>query len=538
MSALPASSRAWQRLAALASREANRHLRDVDAGAARTDAMTVRAAGLLLDFSRQRADQEIVAALAELARACALPTAARRLFEGAIVNSTERRPALHTALRAPVEERPGAVAESIGAARSRMLSIAEDVRDAQRRGIAGRPFRNIVHVGIGGSHLGPALVAAALTPPRPRFDVRFLANIDGREALRALAGLDAEETLIVVVSKSFRTRETLLNAGHVRNWLLERTGRRDAVAQHFLAVTANVDAAQGFGIPAAACLPLPSWVGGRYSLWSAAGLLAALVLGATGFKALLAGAHAMDRHFREASLAANAPALLALFGVWNSNFLGAGAHAALPYEQRLAMLPAYLQQLEMESNGKSVRSDGSACRTHTAPLVWGGEETNGQHAFHQWLLQGTRACSVDFVAVATPGHDLPAHHRWLLANCLSQGQALARGREAAASGDPLDVHRAVRGNQPSTAIVLDALDPGSLGALLAMYEHKAFCQGVLWGVNPFDQWGVELGKTLADAAFDALGGGAAPPGLDDSAVALARELRNRRRRKPAAGDSR
>ena len=470
-----------------------------------------------------------MAALLDLARERELPAAIEALFGGAIVNPSEGRAALHTALRAPFAEVPDSVAGAVQAARSQMLDIATRIRDGQRAGCTGRPFRTVVHIGIGGSHLGPALAVEALAThgQHPRLHARFLANVDGGAATQAFRGLNPEETLIVVASKSFRTRETLLNARHGRDWLLERTARPDAVARHFLAVTANVEAAQAFGVPASACLPMWDWVGGRYSLWSAVGLPLALTLGAAGFQALLAGAHAMDQHFRGAPLEANVPVLLALCGVWNSNFLGASAHAVLPYEARLATLPAYLQQLEMESNGKSARADGSPCETHTAPLVWGGEETNGQHAFHQWLLQGTRACSADFIAVAAPGHDLQTHHRWLLANCVGQSQALALGNAAGAAGDPLAAHRAVRGNQPSTTIVLDALNPSSLGALLAMYEHKTFCQGVLWGINPFDQWGVELGKGLAAAAFQALGGAPAE-GLDGSAAALAAELRRRR----------
>ena len=524
------SAGAWQRLAALATRNAGWHLREAGASEARFAARTWRAASLLVDFSRQRADDDAISALIDLARERNLPAAIESLFAGAVVDPTERRPALHTALRAPFAERPESVAETVEAARSEMLGIATRIVEGQRRGCTGQPFRSVVHIGIGGSHLGPALVTEALAPPGQsrRFDLRFLANVDGGAAAAALRGLNPEETLIVVASKSFRTRETLMNARHARDWLLERTARPDAVAQHFLAVTADVEAAGALGVPASARLPMWDWVGGRYSLWSAVGLPIALMLGAAGFEALLRGAHAMDQHFRSAPLDANVPVLLALFGIWNSNFGGASAHAVLPYEARLATLPAYLQQLEMESNGKSARTDGSPCETHTAPLVWGGEETNGQHAFHQWLLQGTRACSADFIAVAAPDHDLEAHHRWLLANCISQGQALARGNAAELAGGATAAHRAVRGNQPSTTIVLNTLDPSSLGALLALYEHKAFCQGVLWGINPFDQWGVELGKGLAGAAFNALGG-APPEGLDGSAAALTRELRKRRR---------
>ena len=522
-------SRAWGRLAVLAARGTHEHLRDIAAGAGRFEAMSFAVGGLLIDFSRQRATQETIAALTALAEERRLPAAMEALFRGDIVNSTEQRPALHTALRAPVAERPAAVAEAIEAAQSKLLGLVECLRTGERRGSTGKPFRHVIHIGIGGSELGPRLATEALAPAGGgRFDIRFLANLDGRAALRALAGLDPEETLFVVVSKSFGTRETLLNGHAARRWFLERTGDAAGVAQHFVAVTADAAAAERSGLGTGECLPMWDWLGGRYSLWSAAGLPVALALGADGFKALLAGAHAMDRHFRTAPLPENVPALLALFGVWNANFLGTTTHAVLPYDQRLAALPAYLQQLEMESNGKSVRDDGEPCVGHTAPVVWGGEETNGQHAFHQWLLQGTHACSVDFVAVAAAGHDSMESHRWLLANCLAQGQALAQGRLATdLAGDPLAAHRAIHGNGASTTILLDALTPRHLGALLALYEHKAFCQGVLWGINPFDQWGVALGKTLADTAFAALGDGATG-GLDASAAGLANALRRSR----------
>lgn len=517
---------AWGQLAALASHGADDHLRDVANGPGRFTAMSLAVDGLLLDFSRQRATQETIAALTALADERHLPETMEALFRGGIVNPTEQRPALHTAVRAPFAERPPAVAEAIEAARSRLLGLVESWRRGERGGSTGKPFRHVVHIGIGGSELGPRLAVEALSAAGGgRFDIRFLANLDGRAALEALAGLDPEETLFVVVSKSFRTRETLLNAHAARRWLLERTGDAAGVAQHFVVVTADAAAVQRAGLNAGECLPMWDWLGGRYSLWSAAGLPAALALGVDGFKALLAGAHAVDRHFRTAPLAENAPVMLALLGVWNANFLGAAAHAVLPYDQRLASLPDYLQQLEMESNGKCVGVDGNPCATHTAPLVWGGVGTNGQHAFHQWLLQGTRACSVDFLVVAAAGHDLRENHRWLLANCLAQGQALAEGRSATAlAGDPLAAHRAVPGNQPSTTILLDDLTPRRLGALLALYEHKAFCQGVLWGINPFDQWGVELGKGLADTVSTALGDGSST-GMDASAVGLANALR-------------
>ena len=517
---------AWQRLGKLATEAVRTHLRDLAGDPARFAAMSLRVGTLLIDFSKQRATADVVTALVALARERGLEAAIERLFDGADVNATEGRPALHTAVRAPWDERPASVRAAIEEAHDRMLDIAERVRRGHWRGVSGRPVRNVVHVGIGGSHLGPELAARAL-PDRGsgHVDLRFLANIDGAAAVDAFRGLDPEETLIVVASKSFGTKETLANARHARSWLIERTGRADAVERHFVAVTANAAAAAEFGVAPDHRLPLWDWVGGRHSLWSPVGLSVAVAIGASGFRELLRGAHAMDRHFRTTRLERNAPALLALFGIWNSNFLGAGTHAILPYDRRLAGLPAYLQQLEMESNGKSVRIDGQRAEAHTAPVVWGGEETNGQHAFHQLLHQGTRSFSADFVAVARASHDLATHHRWLLANCLGQGSAMLRGREAAEfGGDATAPHRTVPGNRATTTILLDALTPRSLGALLALYEHKVFCQAIIWGINPFDQWGVEFGKQLADHLFEALSGGA-PGGIDAATAGLVAELR-------------
>ena len=529
MSGRPDSRESWKRLGALATETVRTHLRDLGNDPARFASMSLRVGPLLIDFSRQRAHGDVVAALVALARESGLEEAVERLFEGGAVNVTEGRPALHAAVRAPLDERPQRVAAEIEAARARMLDIAERVRGGQWRGVSGMPVRHVVHIGIGGSHLGPELAVQALADPPAsrRLDLRFLANVDGGAAVDAFRGLDPERTLVIVVSKSFDTLETLANARHARSWFVERTGRADAMDRHFVAVTGNPGAAADLGIPPGNHLPMWDWVGGRFSLWSTVGLSVAIALGATRFEALLEGAHAMDRHFRGARLERNAPALLGLFGVWNSNFLGAGTHAVLPYDRRLAGLPGFLQQLEMESNGKSVHLDGERSQTHTAPVVWGGEETNGQHAFHQLLHQGTRSFSADFVAVAEPGHELAERHRWLLANCLGQGSALLTGRATGTDGpDELAPHRAVPGNRATTTVLLDALTPASLGALLSLYEHKVFTQATVWGINPFDQWGVELGKQLANDVFGALAGGAVT-GLDAATAGLVAEVRKR-----------
>ena len=510
----PEDLRSWKQLEALSARE----------GRPNPTPMRLGTGGLLMDFSRQHVDDEIIDALISLAEESGLQSAIDDLFEGAVVNASEGRAALHTAMRAPHGKRPEAVADLIEAEQARMLDLARRVRDGRWRGATDRPFSTVVHIGIGGSRLGPELVVKALGS---ELDIRFLSNVDGTAAIQAFTNLDPNETLIVVASKSFETLETMSNARYARSWLLERTGDANAIGRHFIAVTANVDAARRFGIPVNRCLPMWDWIGGRYSLWSAVGLPIAIALGEAGFRELVDGAHHMDRHFRTASLAENVPAMLALLGIWNSNFLGASTHAVLVYDHRLATLPQFLQQLEMESNGKSVRNDGAQSGVPTAPVVWGGEETDGQHAFHQLLHQGTRAFSADFITVANPGHDLVDQHRWLLANCVGQGEAMLKGAATEDSSDSAP-HRAVVGNHPSTTIVLDRLDGRSLGNLLALYEHKVFCQGVIWRINPFDQWGVELGKQIARRVYDALGAGPDDT-MDASTASLVRALKTQRR---------
>ena len=482
--------------------------------------MCLDTGGLLMDFSRQRVDQDVIDALIALAGESGIESAIEDLFEGALVNASERRAALHTAIRAPHRERPEAVADVIEAEQARMLEVARRVREGDWRGATGKPFSTVVHIGIGGSRLGPEFVVNALGGD---FDIRFLSNVDGNAAIQAFTDLDPDETLIIVASKSLGTLETITNARHARSWLLERTGDPDAVGRHFVAVTANVEAARRFGIPADRCLPIWDWIGGRYSLWSAVGLPIAIALGETGFRELTGGAHHMDRHFRTSPPAQNLPLMLALLGIWNNNFLDASTHAVLVYDSRLAVLPQFLQQLEMESSGKSVRNDGTPSRVDTAQVIWGGEETDGQHSFHQLLHQGTRAFSADFVAVADPGHDLADQHRWLLANCLGQGEALLTGTSSQTDAP----YQAVPGNHPSTTILLDRLDGQRLGMLLALYEHKVFCQSVIWGINPFDQWGVELGKQLARRVYDALGEDSEGDDTDASTSGLVDTLKKR-----------
>lgn len=518
----PEQLAAWQRLAGLAARQAEADLPPLDAD--RLARFSGRIGPLLVNFARQRLDDDARRALLALATESGLAAAIRDVLAGHRVNVTESRSALHTALRMADDASEGGTAAGQAATearrvRERFLDFAEEVRTGGCVGVAGRPIEAILHIGIGGSHLGPALAVDALGGDGP--EVRFLANVDGAAMAAALAGLNPATTLAIVASKSFATEETLANAAAVRSWFIERTSDPGIVARHFAAVTANADAAVAFGIPPARCWPLWDWVGGRFSIWSAAGLPVAIACGRAAFVSFLEGAREVDAHFRDSCLRDNLPAMLALLEVWNGNFLGAATHAVLPYDHRLRLLPEYLQQLEMESNGKSMRLDGQPSGIDTVPVVWGGEETNGQHAYHQLLHQGTRPVSVDLIACARAGHGPRAHQDALLANCFAQGQALWQGR---AGGDP---HRRIDGGRPSTTILLDELSPRALGALLALYEHKVFCAGAIWQVNSFDQWGVEAGKQLAAPIRSALGGVGDEPGdsLTNGLVAEARRLR-------------
>ncbi len=501
---MPQDLPAWKQLMRLAALSIQSKLGDLSAATGGFEhssfCVTLGNHKLLLDLSKQRLDQPTLAALIELANERGFAEQRRRLFEGAEINSSEHRPALHTALRAPYAQRPEIVREIVEETLQRFVCFADDVRSGERRGYTGKSFTDIVHIGIGGSYLGPRLVVAALQTQYPeRLRFHFLANIDGEAIDRCLAGLNPETTLVILVSKSFTTLETQVNGASARSWFLERTANQKALSQHFVAVTANIEAARQFGIKEDNLFPVWDWVGGRFSLWSAVGLPIALAIGAAGFQDLLNGAHAMDTHFQQAPIENNLPLLLALAGVWNYNFLGVSNHAILPYDHRLALLPEYLQQLEMESNGKSVHNDGSPVGIHTMPIVWGGEGSNGQHAFHQLMHQGTRSFTADFILIANADHTHDVHQRWLLASALGQSQAMMIGEQTKSS------HCNVAGDHATTTLVLDQLTPFTLGSLLAMYEHKVFCQGVLWNINSFDQWGVELGKQLAEPIFEQLG---------------------------------
>ena len=482
---------------------------------ARLDRLSLEAAGLYLDFSKQAWSLESFEAAVALARAADVAGRRAAFFAGDLVNTTEGRAALHMALRAPAGKTWKAGGEAVSVeveqARRAMRAFAESVRSGKLAAADGRPFAHILHIGIGGSDLGPRLVWQALKSLSPKIGLSFAANVDPAEIAAALAPLDPARTLVVVVSKSFTTAETMANARAARDWLETALGEPDA-KKHLAAVSTNLEATAAFGVPAERVFGFRDWVGGRFSVWSAVALSCAAALGWEAFEAFLSGAAAMDKHFASAPLDRNAPALLALANIYNRNALDRRARAVVPYAQRLSLLPAFLQQLEMESNGKL------AARA-TAGVVFGDAGTNGQHAFFQMLHQGTDVVPVEFIAVREASEGPPEQQAMLLANCLAQAEALMTGADAA------EPHRRFTGNRPSTMIVLDRLDPQSLGALVALYEHKVFVEGVIWGINSFDQWGVELGKTLAGRILAELEGGAAGQHGPSTAALIARVRR-------------
>ena len=529
---------AWRALQAHAARLAALHLRELFAAdPARGTRYAAEAAGLYLDYAKQRIDETALAALIDLAREAGLAERIDALFTGARVNTTEQRPALHTALRAPsdavIRVDGHDVMPEIQAVLARMRVFADAIRSGAWRGHTGRPMRAVVNLGIGGSDLGPVMAAQALRPYATReIDLRFVSNVDGADLAEALRGLDPAQTLFIVASKTFTTLETMSNARSARDWLVAALGDEAAVARHFVALSTNAAAVAEFGIAPESTFGFWDWVGGRYSMLSAIGLSTMIAVGPERFDELRAGARAMDEHFRRASLEANLPVLHALLAVWNTNFLGAETLAVLPYEQHLRRFPAYLQQLVMESNGKRVRADGLPVACDTAPIVWGEPGTNGQHSFHQLLHQGTRHVACDFIVAARSAATLPGHHALLVANALAQSEALAFGLtedelRAAGSPEALLPHRACLGNRPSNTLLIDELTPAALGALVALYEHSTYVQSVIWGIDAFDQWGVELGKRLASRLTPALQGEADLTAFDSSTRVLLERLRSR-----------
>jgi glucose-6-phosphate isomerase len=485
------------------------------------------AVGLTLDASKNRVDDATLAQLFALARAAGVEARRDAMYAGERINVTEKRAVLHVALRAPrdahfpVDGRD--VVPDVHAVLDHMASFVDDVRSGRWTGHDGRAITDVVHIGIGGSDLGPRFVEAALASYRhERLTVHFVANVDAQALVDALRGRDATTTLFVIASKTFTTAETMMNAHSARSWALAGGVPESSLHRHFVAVSTNAKDVTAFGIDEKNMFGFWDWVGGRYSLWSAIGLPIALSVGMDRFRELLAGAAAMDTHFRDAPLEANLPVRLALMGILNADVYGARSVCIAPYHQHLELLPAHLQQLEMESNGKSVRLDGTPVATNTIPVIWGQPGTNAQHAYFQCLHQGTEWAPIDFIAVIDPQHTHLDHQRALLANCFAQSEALMRGKthdEAqaellAAGADTVEAarlapHKTFPGNRPSNTIVLQRLDPASLGALVALYEHKVLVQGAIWNVDSFDQWGVELGKVLAKSIVDELEHGGA-----------------------------
>jgi glucose-6-phosphate isomerase len=497
---------------------------------------------LLLDYSKSRIDAPALELLLDLARAADVEGRRAAMFSGEKINATEHRAVLHTALRnrsdRPVLVDGRDVMPDVNAVLDAMADFAEAVRSGDLTSSTGDAFTDVVNIGIGGSDLGPVMTTLALSPYHDGPDLHYVSNVDGAHIADTLEKLDPATTLIVVASKTFTTIETMTNAGTARKWIAAALGE-DAVGDHFAAVSTALDKVGAFGIEEARVFGFWDWVGGRYSVWSAIGLPLMIAVGPDAFTDFLEGAHALDRHFEEAPLGENLPVLMALIGVWNRNLLGYSARAVLPYDQRLSRLPAYLQQLDMESNGKGVRMDGSPVSADTGPLVWGEPGTNGQHAFYQLLHQGTTVIPCEFL-VAANGHedDLKHHHDLLIANCLAQSEALMLGRtleEARAllrasglTGDEVErlaPHKVFPGDRPSLTIVYDRLTPFALGRLIALYEHRVFIEGVIWGINSFDQWGVELGKELATALLPMVKGKAPADSKDSSTRGLLNALR-------------
>jgi glucose-6-phosphate isomerase len=488
----------------------------------------IEAGELRLDYSKNWVDDASLADLVSLAVEAGLEERRDAMFAGARLNSTEHRAVLHTALRTPADhsvEVDGVnVVPDVHAVLDQMTEFSDDVRSGRRRGFTGRRFETVVSIGIGGSDLGPSMVARALWSVADGPRTMFVSNVDGSDIFRALRQLDPETTLFVIVSKTFTTVETLTNARTARDWLVQALGEH-AVASHFVAVSTAADEVVAFGIDPADMFGFWDWVGGRYSVGSAVGLSVMLAIGPDGFRSFLAGMRRMDEHFLTAPLHANAPVMLGMLGVYYVNVAGLTSHAVLPYAQELDRFPAYLQQLDMESNGKCVTLEGVSVQWSTGPLVWGEPGTNGQHAFFQLLHQGTTVIPCDFIGFARPNHPYLQHHDLLTANLFAQAEALAFGRtaqEVAESGvvPELVPHRTFPGNRPSSMILAPKLTPSVLGQLIALYEHKVFVQGTVWGINSFDQWGVELGKALAQRIMPELGDPGSVDGHDSSTAAL------------------
>ena len=532
------ASHAWASLSAHHQELEKKHLRDLFAeDPDRAASLSLSFEDILFDFSKQRLTGETLDLLLKLAEASFVPEWIRRMFDGDRINVTEDRSVLHVALRRSSAPFPGAqmdVMPEVLATRARMAEFAELLRAGKAQGHHGTAIHDVVNIGIGGSDLGPKMVNQALRSiAHPALGVHYVSNLDGAQLAPLLQTLDPRSTLFIVVSKTFTTQETMLNAETARNWLKANLGDDINLANHFAAVSSRPERAVAFGISADRVFPIWDWVGGRYSLWSAVGLALMIAIGPHAFDELLRGAERMDEHFRTAPFARNLPVVMGLIGLWNTNFLAAATNAVLPYNESLKYLPSFLQQLEMESNGKSVGIGGDPVQHKTCPIVWGELGNNGQHAFFQLLHQGGRLVPCDFIASVRSDYPLPGHQEALLSNCFAQSSALAFGKtedevresmekEGVAPAQIADLlpHRVFAGNQPSSTLLLKSLAPATLGALVALYEHKVFVQGAVWGINSFDQWGVELGKAVASRILPAFADPSLASAFDSSTQAL------------------
>ena len=528
----------WQRLNDLAMRD-HPGLRQAFANdPQRADRYSLEAADLFADLSKNLIDDEIVAALVALAEAAGLQERIAAQFRGDRINSTEGRPVLHTALRAPadavIEVDGHNVVPDVHDVLERMSVVAERVRSGTWTGATGARIRHVVNIGIGGSDLGPLMAYRALAAYREDLQCHFVSNVDPAHMVETLRPLDPSETLFLIASKTFTTQETMANAASARAWIIDGLGQDADVARHFIALSTNADAVAEFGIDTENMFGFWDWVGGRYSVDSAIGMSLMLAIGPVEFRQFLAGFHDIDEHYRSAPIAENLPAMLGLLGIWYRNFLGHSTHAVLPYSQYLERFPAYLQQLDMESNGKQVTLDGERVDYDTGPVIWGEPGTNGQHAFYQLIHQGTSVVPADLIGIVNPARDVGGQHDLLIANLFAQAEALAFGKtaeelRAGGAADELVPHRSFPGDRPTNMILADALTPRVLGQLIALYEHKVFTQGVVWGVNSFDQWGVELGKELARGIVPELTSDA-PVDHDSSTSGLIQRYRARRQR--------
>jgi glucose-6-phosphate isomerase len=514
------------------------HMRDLFANdSARAERFTRKACGMTLDFSKNNIDQAAFDALISMADKAGIRQKTSAMFAGEAINTTEQRAVLHTALRKPntasVLVDGDNIIPEIHQTLNKIKAFVQQVHNGERVGLTGKAFTDVVAIGIGGSFLGPKIVTEALKPYQvKKLRVHFVANVDGHHIRDVLAKLNIDTTLVVMSSKSFTTQETLKNTETARDWFIANGGSFEDIGKHFMCVSSNIEKATEFGIDPQNIFPMWDWVGGRYSLWSAIGLPIALAVGYDNFAELLHGAHELDVHFQTTPLADNLPVILAVLGVWYRNFFDSQAQVMLPYSHYLRGLPAYVQQLDMESNGKSTTTQDFQIDYPTGPIIWGGEGTNGQHAFHQLMHQGNTVIPADFILPIKPDHEHVEHHQMLAANCFAQTQALMQGETVSevkqkliakghseSEAATLAQHKRMPGNRPSNTLLLDELSPKQLGALIALYEHKVFVQGVIWDVNSFDQWGVELGKVLGDSVLNALQG-ANVDSLDSSTLQL------------------